>query len=284
MSMNGFFGDNPDYNLVAKGNCLKNRGSPHEKNGFGARKGSVQMKQNVVEQKTAKLYDDLWSDLNHADFEEYTSRLRRILPEELYAGKCCLDAGCGQGAISAILSTSARKLCSVDIGERAIEITRRRLPVSSCDVNVQKASLLALPFPDAFFDLVVSNGVIHHTTDPRLALRELVRVLKPGGTIILGLYGKTGLLRYIIEFGSVTLRWIPYRIMKNMLVLLGTRALLRYYLLDYIYVPIRKRFRVGEAKRMLEDFSDIQIRSDYPKGRMNWIYGRNYFYVIAKKA
>jgi len=31
MSMNGFFGDNPDYNLVAKGNCLKNRGSPHEK-------------------------------------------------------------------------------------------------------------------------------------------------------------------------------------------------------------------------------------------------------------
>lgn len=43
-------------------------------------------------------------------------------------------------------------------------------------------SVLALPFPDNTFDLVYSQAVLEHVTDPALAIREMVRVLKPGGT------------------------------------------------------------------------------------------------------
>lgn len=51
-------------------------------------------------------------------------------------------------------------------------------PASGADMA---ASVLALPFPDGVFDYVFSQAVLEHVTDPQLAVREMVRVLKPGG-------------------------------------------------------------------------------------------------------
>ncbi len=236
-----------------------------------------------AEKKTADLYDDLWNDLREDDFIKYKSRLKKILPEQLYRGKECLDAGCGQGAVSSIISEKAKKLCSVDIGSKAIEITGKRISHPERVVLI-RSSLLKLPFPGSSFDFVVSNGVVHHTDDPAKALSELKRVLRPGGTLMLGLYGKTGLLRYAIEMTSMLLKWVPYRIVKRMLLMLGFGPLMRYYILDYIYVPVRKRFSINEVKSMMTGFSDFRVMSDYPSGKLGRIvYGTNYFYISAKK-
>ena len=141
-----------------------------------------------------------------------------------------------------------------------------------------------LNFEDNKFEFVVSNGVIHHTSDPAKAFRELERVLKPRGTLFLGLYGKKGLLRYATELTSLLLKRVPYKIIKNILVKLKFSPLKRYYILDYIYVPIRKRFSEKEIKSLMNNFSDIELISDYPKGKINkFIYGTNYFYIIGKK-
>ncbi|MCX6707508.1 MAG: class I SAM-dependent methyltransferase [Candidatus Woesearchaeota archaeon] len=232
---------------------------------------------------TADLYDDLWNDLREEDFAAYKSRLRKILPSSVYSGKICLDGGCGQGAISSMMSEKAKRLYSVDISRKALEITRKRLANPS-NVVLKRASLLELPFENDYFDAVVSNGVIHHTTNPVKALSELERVLKRKKTIILGIYGKTGLIRYIIEAASFILKRVPYRIVKWVLEKAGFSPLSRYYVLDYIYVPIRKRFSIREITSMMKGFSCMEIKSDYPEGMINRIiYGTNYFYITAKK-
>lgn len=236
-----------------------------------------------VEGKTANLYDDLWADIGEKEFKRYRKRLITILPEHFYAGKICLDAGCGQGAISSIISKKSKKLHSIDIGEKALESAKKN--VSNIDnVIFEKASLLNLPFENNTFDFVVSNGVIHHTPDPKRALGELSRVLKSEGELLLGIYGKKGMLRHAIELTRTLLKWIPYKTLKKTLKVLGFNPLQRYYLLDYIYVPIRKRISIKEIKDMMHNFSEFKVTSDYPRGFINkLIYGTNYYYISAKK-
>ena len=59
----------------------------------------------------------------------------------------------------------------------------------SSEVDFIQGSVLELPFPDNSIDLVFSNGVLHHTTNPFLGISEIRRVLKPGGSCWLYLYG-----------------------------------------------------------------------------------------------
>ena len=236
-----------------------------------------------VEGETADLYDDLWADIGEKEFKRYRKRLTTILPEHFYTEKICLDAGCGQGAISSIISEKAKKLYSIDIGEKALESTKKNI-LNTNNVVFKKASLLNIPFEDNSFDFIVSNGVIHHTPNPKRALDELRRVLKPEGELLLGIYGKKGILRHFIELTRVLLKWIPYKNLKKTLIRLGFNPLTRYYLLDYIYVPIRKRISIKEMKNMMDNFSEFRITSDYPKGKINkFIYGTNYYYISAKK-
>ena len=65
---------------------------------------------------------------------------------------------------------------------------RRRIVDADLDKQVvlQKADLTALPFPDCSFDFVISWGVVMHIPEMEKALLELVRVLKPEGTLVLG--------------------------------------------------------------------------------------------------
>ena len=53
-------------------------------------------------------------------------------------------------------------------------------------------NLFRPPFPDATFDLVISNGVLHHTSDPEGGFHAIARKLKPGGFVIIGLYNWLG--------------------------------------------------------------------------------------------
>ena len=62
------------------------------------------------------------------------------------------------------------------------------------------ADNLRLPFPDAIADVVISDGVIHHTEDPRGAFAENLRILKPGGRMYLGVYKASGRYRFLYKY------------------------------------------------------------------------------------
>jgi 2-polyprenyl-3-methyl-5-hydroxy-6-metoxy-1,4-benzoquinol methylase len=90
-----------------------------------------------------------------------------------------LDGGSGGGHFSAEAVRRGAIVTSLDVGEALLAQVARR-----CDSTRVVGSLLDLPFENKKFDVVFSSEVIEHTTDPKLALRELARVLKPGGYIL----------------------------------------------------------------------------------------------------
>lgn len=100
--------------------------------------------------------------------------------------KCILDAGCGNGRYSRFLLRHADAdavLTGFDLSRKMLERARSRL--HSDRVTLAVADLTKLPYPDAVFDAVVCGWVLEHLPDPTPGLRELARVMKPGGKLLL---------------------------------------------------------------------------------------------------
>jgi SAM-dependent methyltransferase len=97
-----------------------------------------------------------------------------------------LDAGCGNGRYSRFLLRHADRDATVtafDLSPRMLTRARRRL--KSARVSFAVADLTRLPYPAAAFDAAVCGWVLEHLPDPRLGLRELARVLRPDGRLLL---------------------------------------------------------------------------------------------------
>ena len=102
-----------------------------------------------------------------------------LLTEDI-KGKQVLDAGCGTGWFSKGAADRGAVVTSMDLGEKLLAEVKKK-----CDSNRVVGSILEMPFPDNHFDIVVSSEVIEHTPNPEQAVKEIFRVLKPGGTMVL---------------------------------------------------------------------------------------------------
>ncbi len=91
-----------------------------------------------------------------------------------------LDAGCGPGGNGAWLAEHGR-VVGVDLAPEALEFVRDRRPA----LIPVRASIAELPFDDASFDVVVEITVVTCVADDAAAVRELARVVKPGGALLL---------------------------------------------------------------------------------------------------
>ncbi len=113
---------------------------------------------------------------------------RLIRPEAFDVRGCkrILDAACGNGRYSRFLLRRADPdavLTSFDLSPRMVERARRR--VGSERATFAVADLTRLPYADATFDAAVCGWALEHLPDPRPGLRELARVLRPGGKFLL---------------------------------------------------------------------------------------------------
>ncbi len=95
------------------------------------------------------------------------------------SGLRLLDAGSGGGHFSAVSSRRGADVVSLDMGPALLEQVAKL-----CETRKVAGSVLALPFADQSFDLVLSTEVVEHTPDPLAALDELARVVRPGGTLL----------------------------------------------------------------------------------------------------
>ncbi len=119
------------------------------------------------------------------------------------AGKDVLEIGVGMGADHLEWAKSApRSLTGIDLTERAIEHTKRRFEAHGLASNLSRGNAEALPFDDESFDLVYSFGVLHHTPDTPRAVREVFRVLRPGGIARIMIYHTYSLTGYMLGHGT----------------------------------------------------------------------------------
>ena len=119
-----------------------------------------------------------------------------LSPERDWKGKDFLDAGCGAGRNSYwAMSYGAKSCVAIDLDDRSLAAARRNLePYRTA--SVQKCSIYEIPFENAF-DIVFSIGVVHHLSDPVLAVQRLARAARPGGQVLVWVYGYENLKLYV---------------------------------------------------------------------------------------
>ncbi len=117
----------------------------------------------------------------------------RIATFEQYSGRDVLEIGVGQGSDHFMFASAGARLAGIDLTEKHCQMTRQFLRTFDLVPSVFNASVTSLPFPDASFDHVYSCGVLLLVPDLPLAMSEIRRVLRPGGTVTIMLYNKRSL-------------------------------------------------------------------------------------------
>lgn len=108
-------------------------------------------------------------------------------------GLCILDVGCGDGVLATRLARSGARVTGIDASADMIASARRRATAAGVEIDLRQGDAGDLPFLDERFDCVVSVATLCFVDDPRQTIREMVRVLKPGGRLILGVLGRWNL-------------------------------------------------------------------------------------------
>jgi 2-polyprenyl-3-methyl-5-hydroxy-6-metoxy-1,4-benzoquinol methylase len=121
----------------------------------------------------------------------------RLIPFDRLRGKRVLEIGCGLGAHAELMSRAGCRLSCIDLTERAVSMTRRRLALRGVTADVQRMDAEKMIFPDEEFDFVWSWGVIHHSSNTAGIVEQVYRVLKPSGEFRSMVYHRRSLWAYL---------------------------------------------------------------------------------------
>src|SRR4051812_28396740 len=165
---------------------------------------------------------------NHAPFPGYPpndsltwlrtraerSAFARLLDAAIPGDARIVEIGCGTGQMSLYLARADRTVIGCDLSRGALALgaaAARRWGVDK--VRFVECDLSRLPLRDGAFDVVYCSGVLHHTPDPRASFRAIARAVRPGGTIVIGLYNfyaRIPLKLRRIVARLTNYRWIPF--------------------------------------------------------------------------
>jgi ubiquinone/menaquinone biosynthesis C-methylase UbiE len=137
-----------------------------------------------------------------AIFPAELSRYRYLGLEPFLPNARIIDVGCGTGhrVMPMAQHFGVSEYVGFDHSSQSLEVARAlAAQLGFRRVTLAEGDLFSLPFPDASFDVVVSQGVLHHTSDPLRGFRELVRVCKPGGFVAIYLYNKFNHWRHNLQ-------------------------------------------------------------------------------------
>jgi SAM-dependent methyltransferase len=132
-------------------------------------------------------------------------RYRYLGLEPYMSGARILDVGCGTAHRVMPLAKhfNAREYVGLEQSAASIAVARALAVELGMNATIHEGDLFTLPFADGSFDIVISQGVLHHTSDPWRGFRELVRVCKPGGLVNIYLYNWWNHLRHNLQKSRV---------------------------------------------------------------------------------
>lgn len=142
--------------------------------------------------KTLGITSNSASDLKKFDdwYFNFYPYLNTYIPfSEISKNDSTLEIGLGYGTVAQKLMKTGTHYHGLDISHGPVNMVQHRAKlINTADTNIQQGSALAIPFNNNTFDYVISIGCLHHTGNLQLALHEVLRVLKPGGTAVIMLY------------------------------------------------------------------------------------------------
>ncbi len=135
---------------------------------------------------------DTYDDFCHTPLGHYVDVIehdRMAAASRPTQGETAIDLGCGTGSYTYWLNDMGLSVVGVDLSHTMLEVARRK---GEQGVTFVQADLSCLPFADNTFDLAICNAVLEFTDDPASVLREGLRVVKPGGRLVVGCIHKHG--------------------------------------------------------------------------------------------
>lgn len=243
-----------------------------------------------LEQHHRDLFQQLWVRFSPQEYEKridrYVHRLRiNGLGRQRLTGLRCIDIGCGHGSFThALLREGARYAYGIDFGEESIGYAlsaRDRLGIEPQQLEFKVESAYQIGKPDGTFDFAIQNGVFHHLQDEEAALREVRRVLRPGGWFWYYTDGSGGIGYDLWDTSRTILRDVPLSLTLSFLEYLQIETGKRYHLGDGLHAIYRRttwdeltqhleRAGFGNFRRLTGGFDtdgDLEAIQKDPYGR-----------------
>jgi len=126
-------------------------------------------------------------------YGHYAPWMPKIMEYDRHAGEEVLEIGAGLGTDLAQFAKGGANVTDLDLSAGHLAHAKRNFELRGLKGTFKHGDGERLPFPDNTFDVVYSNGVIHHTPNTKTAIEEIYRVLKPGGKAIIMVYAENSL-------------------------------------------------------------------------------------------
>jgi ubiquinone/menaquinone biosynthesis C-methylase UbiE len=212
-------------------------------------------------------------------------------------GQRVLEVGCGLGTDGAQFAKAGAIYTGVDLTEAAVELARRRFELFDLPGTFRTADAENLDFADDSFDIVYSHGVLHHTPDTERAVREVHRVVRPGGVAKVMLYHRDSYnyrvnIRMLRRAGAQLLRFEPglklvHRLTGEPVESLrdharNLKADARSYLAPDEFLsqhtdgannPLARVYSRRQARELFKDFARVELATHFLNKRWLPVFG-----------
>jgi ubiquinone/menaquinone biosynthesis C-methylase UbiE len=212
-------------------------------------------------------------------------------------GQRVLEVGCGLGTDGAQFAKAGAIYTGVDLTEAAVELARRRFELFDLPGTFRTADAENLDFADESFDIVYSHGVLHHTPETERAVREVHRVLRPGGVAKVMLYHRDSYnyrvnIRMLRRAGAQLLRFEPglklvHRLTGEPVESLrdharNLKADARSYLAPDEFLsqhtdgannPLARVYSRQQARELFKDFARVELATHFLNKRWLPVFG-----------
>ena len=188
-------------------------------------------------------------------YSEYAPWMPRVMGFDQFRGARLLEIGCGMGTDLLQFARGGARCTGIDLTPRSVEITRHRFKLYDVHGAFTLADGEHLPFASETFDVVYSNGVLHHTPDTAGAIREVHRVLRPGGTAKVMLYHRNSLnywFEIILRRGLLGGEFLRGRSAEEIM----SRVI---EFSDHDARPLVKVYSRKEAKALFSQFKEVTV-------------------------
>jgi ubiquinone/menaquinone biosynthesis C-methylase UbiE len=188
-------------------------------------------------------------------YTQYAPWMPRVMEFDKFRGARLLEIGCGMGTDLLQFARGGARCTAIDLTPRSIEIARHRFGLYDMTGSFMIADGERLPFASNSFDVVYSNGVLHHTPDTAGAIREVHRVLRPGGSAKVMLYHRNSLnywVEIVLRRGVLRGEFLRGRSAEEIM----SRVI---EFSDHDARPLVKVYSRRDARELFSQFHDVRV-------------------------